>query len=172
MRQIVVDFIQQMAAEVVSETPFDDYETNLKHKLNEKRFQELVALIQRNPEITKEYVESAVQPIRDDIEEIREEVNQGIEDIKDLLTRKPKSKRNALPLRDPVRKDLFPFFFMNAGTTFRYQKDLKQAQLRIAYTILYHVGLRINEIRKLTEKDIRDAINTYLEKIYQLQLSL
>jgi integrase len=64
-------------------------------------------------------------------------------------------------LRDPVSKDLFPFFFSNAENSFKYQRDLRQAQLRIAYIILYHVGLRINEIRELTQQDIKDARKSY-----------
>jgi integrase len=46
----------------------------------------------------------------------------------------------------------------NAGNSYTYQKDLKRAQLRISYTVLYYVGLRINEIRQLTEKRLLDAI--------------
>ena len=49
---------------------------------------------------------------------------------------------------------LLPIFTINAGINLIYQKNLKQAKLRIAYIILYHTGLRINEIRKLTETDI------------------
>ena len=39
------------------------------------------------------------------------------------------------------------------------QKELRTAQLRITYTILYHLGLRINEIRHLNQKDIETAIS-------------
>lgn len=41
----------------------------------------------------------------------------------------------------------------NSGNSYTYQKDLKRAQLRIAYTVLYYVGLRINEIRQLNKKN-------------------
>ena len=40
-------------AEVVDQTPFDDYETNLNIQLIERRFQKLSILIQNNPEITR-----------------------------------------------------------------------------------------------------------------------
>jgi len=36
---------------------------------------------------------------------------------------------------------------------------LGRAQLRITYTILYHCGLRINEIRHLNQKDLGTAID-------------
>ena len=38
------------------------------------------------------------------------------------------------------------------------KKDLKQAQIWIVYTILYYCGVRINEIRHLTQEDIKKAI--------------
>ena len=53
--------------------------------------------------------------------------------------------------------NLFPIFFTNAGSKAIRQKDLKQAQLRVAYSLLYHTGLRINEIRTITHKQILDA---------------
>lgn len=59
-----------------------------------------------------------------------------------------------LPLRDPIDTNLFPLFFTNAGSEANRRKDLKQSQLRIAYTLLYHTGLRINEIREITEKNV------------------
>lgn len=76
---------------------------------------------------------------------------EGIAEIKRLVSSKTKRKKDILPLRDPVRKDLFPSFLNNAGNSFKYQKHLKQAQLNIAYTILYHVRLRVNKIRELTQ---------------------
>jgi len=54
--------------------------------------------------------------------------------------------------------NLFPIFFTNAGSKAIRQKDLKQAQLRVAYSLLYYTGLRINEIREITHKQILDAI--------------
>jgi len=45
-----------------------------------------------------------------------------------------------------------------AGCAVTYKKELRRSQLRICYTILFHVGLRLNEIRNLTLKDILNAI--------------
>ena len=56
--------------------------------------------------------------------------------------------------------NLFPIFLANAGNQAKRQKDLKQVQLRIAYTFLYFIGLRINKIRKITEKQILDAMSS------------
>jgi integrase len=156
----VVSILEELSArqaEVVNDTPFDDYENNLAFKIIDQRIKELYALILNNPEITREYVQDTIQPILEEIEE----VNEGIQEIKQMLIPKRKKHKNVLQLRDPVRKDLYPFFLQNAGNSFTYQKDLKRSQFRTAYTILYHVGLRINEIRHLTEKDLRDAIASH-----------
>ena len=48
---------------------------------------------------------------------------------------------------------------VNAGSSFQRRKDLKRAQIRIAYIILYYCGIRINEIRHLTKEDIQKAIS-------------
>lgn len=77
----------------------------------------------------------------------------------DKLLPKSKKKREIQPLRDPVDVNLFPVFLLNAGSSYKRQKDLRTAQLRITYTILYHTGLRINEIRHLSNEDIEKAIN-------------
>ena len=54
----------------------------------------------------------------------------------------PKSKRNVLPLRDPINTDLFEIFRTSAGSNSKYKQDLKIAQLTTAYTILFFTGLR------------------------------
>ena len=107
-------------------------------------------IIARNPETTKAYVEQAIEPVEESLEELHQKVDQ--------LLPKKKKDREILPLRDPLNSNLFPLFLTNAGYIFVYQKDLKRSQLRIAYTVLYHVGLRINEIRELTEQDLTNAI--------------
>ncbi len=73
---------------------------------------------------------------------------------------KKRKQRQTLPLRDPVYTELLEVFVAAAGSDTKYKKDLKNAQLKIAYTILFYVGLRVNEIRFLQEKDICDAIKT------------
>ena len=107
-------------------------------------------MIAKNSQITREYVEEAIQPIEESLEELHHKVDQLIPKIK--------KEREIEPLRDPINANLFPIFLANAGNSYTYQKDLQAAQLRIAYTVLYHVGLRINEIRKLTEQDLLNAI--------------
>jgi integrase len=62
-------------------------------------------------------------------------------------------------LRDPIDFNLFPIFLVNAGNSSQRKKDLRRSQLRITYTILYHCGLRINEIRHLTHQDLIKAMD-------------
>jgi len=76
----------------------------------------------------------------------------------DQLLPKEKKQREIQPLRDPVNVDLLPLFLANAGSESKYKRDLKSSQLVVAYTILYHTGLRINEIRTLTREQIYDGI--------------
>jgi integrase len=110
------------------------------------------SLIQSNPEVTRQYVEEAILPIQDMLE--------GMDDKLNALLPKQKRDRNTLPLRDPVYTELFEVFLNAAGSTSKYNQDLKCAQLKIAYTVLFHVGLRVNEIGFFQQKNIQDAIKT------------
>ena len=148
----ILDEIAAKRAEVVEKTPFDIYEDNLALKVIDDRLISIYRLIQSNPEITRQYVEEAILPIQDMLEVMDEKLN--------LLLPKSKKDRNTLPLRDPVNTELFQVFLNAAGSTYKYKQDLKSAQLRIAYTILFYAGLRVNEIRFFEEKDIQNAIAT------------
>ena len=112
----------------------------------------MYGLIQSNPEVTRQYVEEAILPIQDMLESMDEKLN--------VLLSKPKKDRNTLPLRDPVNNQLFKVFLNAAGSMAKYKQDLKSAQLKIAYTILFYAGLRVNEIRFFQEQDIQNAIKT------------
>jgi integrase len=148
----ILDEIAAKKAEIVEKTPFDFYEDNLALKVIDDRLQSIYALIRSNPELTREYVEETLLPIQDMLEGMDEKLN--------ILLPKRRKKRTILPLRDPINTQLFDVFFTAAGCTYQRQNDLKTAQLKIAYTILFYVGLRVNEIRFFQEKDIEDAIKT------------
>ena len=107
---------------------------------------EIYDFIQNNLEITKEYVSQALEPVQDSLEELHKKV--------DTLLTKNKVDREILPLRDPIDLNLFPLFFADAGNQYQRQKDLKQAQLPVAYTLLY----RVDEICQITKEQIEDAI--------------
>lgn len=76
----------------------------------------------------------------------------------DKLLPKPKKVRQTQKLRDSANRNLFPIFLKNAGLGSSYRVELRRSQLRICSTILYRLGLRLNEIRYLQEQDIQDAI--------------
>jgi transposase InsO family protein/site-specific recombinase XerD len=148
----ILDEITAKQAEVVNKTPFDFYEDNLALKVIDERLKEVQGLLQRNPDITRQYVEEAILPIQDMLESMDDKLN--------ILLPKKRRERQTLQLRDPVYTELFDVFLAAAGSTSKYKQDLKCAQLKIAYTILFYVGLRVNEIRFFQEKDIQDAIKT------------
>lgn len=141
MSKEIVEMLEEISskkAEIVDQTPFDLFEDNLDVEVIE-----IYSLIESNPDLTREYVEEAILPIQDQLDNIEQKINQ-------LLPQKPK-KRTILPLRDPVYTDLFKVFFNAAGSSYKRQKGLKIAQLQIAYTILFYVGIRVNEMRFFTQ---------------------
>ena len=54
----------------------------------------LYDLIQQNPEVTREYVEKAIEPINDSLEELDFKIDQ--------LLPKDRKQREIQPLRDPI----------------------------------------------------------------------
>lgn len=116
----------------------------------DKRLNGLYELVKTNPEITEESVKKAVEPINKSLNEINLKI--------DKLLPKDKKQRSLQPLGDHLDNDLLTMFLANAGSEDRYQTDFKYSQLVITYTILYHTGVRINEIRTLTREQINNAI--------------
>ena len=139
-------------AELVDKTPFDNYENDIVLQVIDNRLNEIYEIISNNPQITRRYVEEIIEPVEESLDQLHTKVDQ--------LLSKNKKHREILPLRDPINMDLFPIFLANAGNKAVRRKDLKQSQLRLAYTLLYFTGLRINEIRMITEKQILDAISS------------
>jgi integrase len=150
----ILDEIAARKAEVVDSTPFDDLDDQIILQVIDERLKDLYSVIQSNSNQIKFYVKDAiedgVQPLEESLEELHRKVDQ--------LLPKKNIKREVLPLRDPLDINVYPIFLRHAGSSAKYKQDLKRSQLRINYTILYYVGLRINEIRKLTYKDIQNAI--------------
>ena len=139
-------------AELVEKTPFDSFEDSIVLQVIDSRLTEICSIISNNPQIIRKYVEEVIEPVEENLNQLHSKVDQ-------LLTKEKKHKR-VLPLRDPIDMNLFPVFLANAGNQAKRQKDLRQAQLRLAYTFLYFTGLIINEIREITEKQILDAITS------------
>ena len=93
----VVSVLKEYAAkkaELVDNTPFDNFETNLALELINKRLMELYDLIQNNPLVIRKYVESAIEPTNEIVQEFQDEFREEME----ILNRKidkllPKVKR-------------------------------------------------------------------------------
>ena len=61
--------------------------------------------------------------------------------------------------KDVIDRDFFELFLNNVAGLAERQKDLREAQLKITYKILYFRRLRIHQIRHLTQKDFESIIN-------------
>lgn len=60
--------ISSKKAEIVDQTPFDLFENNLALQVIEERLQSIYSLIESNPDLTREYVEEAILPIQDQLD--------------------------------------------------------------------------------------------------------
>ena len=117
----LLEEIGSKKAEIVDRTPFDTLEDNIVRQVLEERLDGLYELIERNPELTKEYVNEALKKSLESVEDTLDEINSKV----DTLLPKSKKKREVEPLRDPIDRNLFPLFIQNAGNKFIYRKDLK-----------------------------------------------
>ena len=161
-------FLEEIAskkAELVDTTPFDSREAEVIRQVINDRFNEIYQLLETNSYIVKECVEQviegSIQPLNENLDEIREDLKSEMKVLNkklDMLLPKAKKDRQVQPLRDPIDNNLFPIFLNNAGQAHQRKQDLIRSQLRITYTILYYCGLRINEIRHLTQQDLQTAI--------------
>jgi putative transposase len=95
-----------------------------------------------------------------ELKEGQHELKEGQQEILDAVTKKPKKEVTKLPLRDCMTHPLFSAFYLIAADTRVRRKDIAKTQVRLAYTILFYTGMRINEARHLTVEDIEDAITT------------
>ena len=148
----LLENIESKKVEIVNMTPFDFYENNLALRIIDQRLESIYELIGGNAEITHQYVEKAILPIKDTLESMDTKLNS--------LLPKAKIMKSTLLLRDSITKELFKVFVNAAGSHSKYKRDLRCAQLKIAYTILFYTGLRVNEIRGFRERDIENAIKT------------
>ena len=142
----VIGILKEIAArkaELVEKTPFDNFEDNIVLQIIDNRLNEIYEIISNSPQITRQYVEEIIESVEESLNQLHNKVDQ--------LLSKDKKHREIIPLRDPINSDLLPIFLANAGSKAVRQKDLKQSQLRLAYTLLYFRGLRVNEIRMITD---------------------
>ena len=114
MREEILGLLEEIGskkAEIVDRTPFDTLEDNIVRQVLEERLDGLYELIERNPELTKEYVKEALNKGLESVEDTLDEINSKV----DTLLPKSKKKRKVEPLRDPIDRNLFPLFIQNVG---------------------------------------------------------
>jgi len=116
-----------------------------------KQIEELRNLIESNHKITREYILSALSPIEENLNKLHEKINK--------ILFKKKQTHEMQKLRDTVSEGLFPLYLCNARSAFSYKHPLHKSELKIDYTILYHIGLHINKVRCLKLIDIEDALD-------------
>lgn len=158
---LAVSLLECKKAEIVDKTPFDDFESSLALKVIDQRLTELYDLISDNHYLTRKTVDGVVELIDENVDELREQISEEMKALNkkiDMLLPKSKKERRVELLRDPVDENLLAIFLANAGSYCQRKKDLVRAQLRITYTILYHCGLRVGEVRHLNQKDLQTAI--------------
>ena len=158
---LVISLLESKKSEIVARTPFDNFEDNIALQLIDQRIAELYELISGNHLIIRKTLDELIEPVNGNVNELREQISEEMEALNkkiNMLLPKAKKERQVELLRDPIDSNLLAIFLTNAGSYCQRKKDLVRAQLRIIYTILYHSGLRINEIRHLNQKDLETAI--------------
>ena len=150
---ILLEEMATVQSELVDQTPFDNNpEVQKMVKLFNKQYAVIVQLLRSNPNQIQERIDQSLEPLQAGIDELNDKM--------DILLPKRKKHRQVQKLRDPIDYELFPIFLEFAGRSMERRVELRRSQLRICYTILYYVGLRVNETKHLTHQDIKDALIT------------
>ena len=75
----IIRFLAELAArkaELVDKTPFDNFESDIALQAIDNRLNEIYALIQNNPQVTRQYVEEAIEPVEDSLNQLHNKVDQ------------------------------------------------------------------------------------------------
>jgi integrase len=153
-----VEQVEQKYAELVHSTPFEMmYEEQEEISYIATQIQELKNLVRVENHFLGDLVENKTYELAQGLNKLEIQVNNVSTDVKQLLP-KEKSKHTPKLLRDPINEETFQLILYNAGSATSYRKRTRQAQLRIAYTLLYNLGLRLNEIRDLKVEELQEGI--------------
>lgn len=116
-----------------------------------------------------------INETRENTEEIKEQLNKqdqrieyigkAVYTILQKIENKPKVKRNTLPLRQPASNSIY-YYLMEQKLEIR-EKKLQFSRFRVAITILWATGLRVNETKSIKYSDIQTIINEKTLQIYQ-----
>ena len=93
------------------------------------------------------------------------DLKQDTETIKHAVVKQPKAKRIQKPLRAAATLDVY-YHLMNLPQQ-KKERILSYSRFRVAITLLWFTGLRINEIRNLNQKEIQALIDDGALQVYQ-----
>lgn len=77
----------------------------------------------------------------------------------DCLKKKPRKKGILQDLRDPIYESEYRVLLFYAGESFKRKKTQQAVRLRIVYTLLYFLGIRLNELKEFTKEQILTALD-------------
>jgi integrase len=86
-----------------------------------------------------------------------DEIQKGIQNIEEKITKKQKNKHVTLPLRDPIARDIYEKIMQYVPTTTNTLSLVSYAQFRIVAALLFVTGCRLNEMRQFTLDDFEAA---------------
>lgn len=119
-----------------------------------------------------EVIHQAVNSLKREVTQLRQEgrsqyfdLKQDTVEIKKAVVPVPKTKQIKKPLRAAATTDVY-YHLMNLNRL-KNERRLSYSRFRVAITLLWFTGLRINEIRKFTEKEISALINDGTLQVYQ-----
>lgn len=93
------------------------------------------------------------------------DVKQSLNEIKDAVVKDKKEKKIRLPLREPATRKVFDELL--ARKREKHEWPVSYSRFCVAVTILWFTGLRINEIRNFTLKEVSSLMNTRELQVYQ-----
>ena len=154
-----VQSLETRYAELVSMTPFDKLIRDEESEIEScrKDLATLKELIIKNNVNVEKLVNLHSAQLNERFNNIESTINTINGNVEKLLPNE-KQKSNPVPLRDPITEEIFNVLLFNAGSLAVNKKNVRQAQLKIAYTLLYYLGLRLNELRTLKLTGIEDGI--------------
>jgi integrase len=81
--------------------------------------------------------------------------------LDDLQNKKQKREKvEKIKLRAPIYADHYHLFMLNAGSQAMKFKHIRAIQLRLIYTILFYLGIRLNESASLKKEDIINVMES------------
>lgn len=92
-------------------------------------------------------------------------IDKELQDIKEIITKKRKTDKVILPLREAATNQIYYHLMTQKRKT--HEKLLAYCRFRVAITLLWSTGLRVNEIRLMKKDEIEHIIKHKEFQIFQ-----